>query len=260
MIEKKDWRSLLEPIMRKAGAIILGYGDKELKTAYKNNQGLVTEADRASENYLIEALSKILPEAAIVAEESGNNGSGNYCWVIDPLDGTTNFVHELPYFCISVALTYNNEPVVGAIFNPLRNEFFYAQRGHGATLNGKPIHVSSLRAVGKSLIALGLPYDHELRAPLLDVANKLAQKAFGIRHIGAAALDLAYVACGRFEGCFFSHLAWWDVAAGVVLIQEAGGTITDFYGKPLTPEYISCMAGGPAVYQELKNMLDIAVF
>ncbi len=256
MVEKKNWLPILEPIMRNAGAILMKYFRNGLTRSYKKEHGFFTEADLASEKYLIEQLSALLPDAAIIAEESGNKDGGDYAWVIDPLDGTTNFVHGLPYFCVSVALTYKNDPIVGAIFQPIHDEFFYAQRNCGALLNNNSINVSESSDFGKSLIALGLPYDRQKRVPLLKAANKLSTKAYGIRHFGAAALDLAYVSCGRFDGCFFSHLAWWDVAAGLLLVQEAGGIVTDFGGNPIDPDYVSCMGAGKIVHNTLKNIVQ----
>ncbi len=256
MIQQKiDWQACLEPIVRKAGDILLSYYGKQLIRQEKPRHGFVTEADHASEQYLIENLAKVLPEASFFAEESGKSGSGEYCWVIDPLDGTTNFAHGLPYFCISVALTHKDIPIVGIIFQPLSNEVFFAQSGKGAFLNGDKINVSAPVGFDKSLIALGLPYAKSKSVPLIHAAESVIKQAYAFRHLGAIALDLAYVAAGHLDGVFFTHLAWWDVAAGMLLIQEAGGMISDFTGNALNPAYNSCIAGGLQVYETLQSLL-----
>jgi len=252
-----DWKDSIEPIMRKAGDILLSYFGKHLERKAKTSHEFVTEADLKSEKYLIESLSNVIPEAAFMAEESGNNGDTNngYCWVIDPLDGTTNFAQGLPYFCISVALTKNNIPHVGAIFNPLLNEFFYAEKGKGAWLNDKKIKVSDFKSIEQSVIAIGLPYLRKKHGHLVEAIGTIARSAYAIRHFGAIALDLANTACGRFDGVFFPRLTWWDIAAGVLLAQEAGGIVTDFDNKEVHPDYISCVAANTPVHKELIDQL-----
>ncbi len=252
---KKNWQKELEPIIRKAGDILLSYQGKQLTRTQKERHGFVTQADLASEQYLIEELSKLLPEAAFWAEESGKSGESEYCWVIDPLDGTTNFSYGLPYFCISVALTHRDVPQVGVVYQPLLNEFFYAQQGEGVFLNGQPITVSGPERFDRSLIAVGLPYPAEERTHMVGIARVVSGKAHGIRHFGAIALDLAYVAAGRLDGVIFGGLAWWDVAAGMLLIQEAGGIVSDFQGNQLNPQYKTCIGGGPMVYTTLKEIV-----
>jgi len=265
MTQKKEafeWQDRLEPIMRKAGSILLSYFNnaQQLTHTDKQGNGFVTEADLASERYLIEQLRMLLPEAAITAEESGNAGSGIFRWVIDPLDGTTNFAQGLHYFCISVALTQDDIPQVAAIYQPVLNEFFYAERGKGAWLNGRKIVVSKVHDIQKAMISVCLPYDHAEFDPLLHALDRVAKQAYSIRHFGAAALDLANVACGRMDGIFFAHLGWWDVAAGMLLIEEAGGQISDFTGKALNPRYVSCVAGNPVIYEALLKELKTAGF
>jgi len=250
-----NWQVILEPIIQQAGVILISYYGKVLTCQAKKNHGFVTEADRASENYLIDQLAKILPKASFFAEESGRSGNNDYCWVIDPLDGTTNFSHKLPYFCISVALTYKGKPQVGILYQPLTNELFFAERGKGAFLNGEKIKISLPKYFNNSLVAMGLPYQSLKRKQLLHVAERIAQQAYGVRHFGAIALDLAYVACGRIDGAFFACLDWWDVAAGMLLIEQAGGVVTDFFGQPISEDYTSCIAGSKMVHYHMLAAL-----
>jgi len=249
-----DWRAVLEPIIRQAGVILLSYYGKVLTCQEKKNHGFVTEADYASENYLIDQLAKVLPGASFFAEESGRLGDDDYCWVIDPLDGTTNFVYKLPYFCISVALTYKGKPQVGILYQPLTNELFFAEQGKGAFFNGEKIKISLPKCFNNSLVAMGLPCQFLKRKQLLQ-AEQIAQKVYGVRHFGAIALDLAYVACGRMDGAFFTHLAWWDVAAGMLLIEQAGGVVTDFSGQPVSKDCVSCIAGSKMVHSRMLMVL-----
>ncbi len=244
----------LKPILQQAGNILKTCYGKPLERTEKEDQGFVTEADRASELFLIGALQTLFP-AAIVAEESGKYGAGDYSWVIDPLDGTTNFFRHLSYFCISVALVYEQKPIIGAIYQPITDEFFYASVSGGAFLNGNHISVSAPVSFDKSLIAVGFSYDAELRVKMFRVAQQVAQNAFGIRHFGSIALNMANLAAGRLDGIIFSNLCWWDVAAGIILIQEAGGIVTDFGGKLLDPDYTTGIAGGKMVYNELKRLI-----
>ncbi len=256
---KKNWQKLLEPIIKEAGDILLSYYQTPLvrheKKEHGKEYGFVTKADLASEKFLIEQLSGLLTKASFLAEESGKSGSGDHCWVIDPLDGTTNFAHKLPYFCISVALTYKEQPIVGAIYQPTTKEFFYAEQGKGAFLNGQKIYVSSPTRFDQAMVAISLPYDREKRKELVHSAERIAKEAYAIRHYGAIALDLAYVACGRMDGVFFTNLAWWDVAAGMCLIEQAGGIVTDFKGKPVRPDYTTCIAGGKMVHSHVMSLL-----
>lgn len=252
----RNWQTELEPILRMAGELLLSFYGKKLHITEKPNNGFATEADTTSEQFLIAELKKLFPEASFYAEESGKSGTpGDYCWVIDPLDGTTNFAHQIPYWCISVALTHKNVPIVGAIYNPLQDEYFFADRGKGAWCNGEPIRVSDPEKFADALIAVGVPYPNEQRAPIVHLAEKIAKKAYGIRHLGAIALDLAMIASGRLDGVILTGLAWWDVAAGIVILEEAGGKITDFEGKIVEPGYKTAFAGGKLVYTNLVNLI-----
>jgi len=261
MNAKSDIKSLdlhkdLEKILKGAGEIVRSYWGKQLERQQKRD-GFLTEADLASEAYLIEKLTALVP-ADIWAEESGQSGSNNngYRWVIDPLDGTTNFAYGLPYYCISVALTEHDSPVHAAIYNPLQDDFFYARRGFGAWCNSNKITVSSPDSLSQAVVGLGFSYARDERSSLLLPAQKIVTTVQAVRNMGAIALDLAHLAAGRLDGVFFSHLSWWDVAAGMLLVQEAGGKTADFQGNQVTPAYQNCVAGGELVYDHLRAILS----
>lgn len=241
----------VEPIIRKAGDILLSYFHHRLTwTAKGDGSSFVTEADLASEQFLIQQLQDLFPQASVFAEESGHNGpKSDYCWVIDPLDGTTNFAHGIGYFCISVALTYKNEPVFGMIFDPLHNELFYAEKGKGAFLNGVAIQPSNI-PLQKGLIIICFPYGNDIRRGF-ERLQHIFGKCHGFRIYGAAALDLANVAAGRAEAIFFYGLAWWDVAAGMLILSEAGALVSAWDGGPITPDYKDLLAGNQQVYASL---------
>lgn len=230
----------LRKIQERAGEILLAYFKGSYAFHEKREGGLVTDADLASEKFLIDELSKLLPQAAFHSEESGKSGTGDYCWVIDPLDGTTNFAHGIPFFCISVALTFKDDPIIASIYDPLREEFFYAEKGERATLNGKPIKVASPDLKNQRLL-IGLPIIHN--EPCLKLLTDLGVKNYSARYFGAAALECAYVACGRLDAILFNQLAWWDIAAGMLLIQEAGGIVTDFEGNQVREVWVSFVGG-----------------
>lgn len=255
MKHEKNWLPILEPIIKEAGEILLSYFGKPLKYIKKDNQGFATEADLASEQFLITALKKAFPQAGIFAEESGINNPSEYMWVIDPLDGTTNFARGLSYFCVSIALTHHEVPIVGIIYNPLNNELFFAQYDSAAVLNNKKIVVSNPEKFNQSFIGLGLGYNPQKRSKRVHAAQYIIRQASGVRHMGAAALDLAHVACGRFDGVLFGSLGWWDVAAGKIIIEQAGGIITDFQGTQIKSDFKTCIAGGDMVYKQLLKQL-----
>lgn len=191
---------------------------------------LVSFVDIETEKYLVNALSKIVPEAGFITEENTSEiGPLNYNWIIDPLDGTTNFIHGVPVYSISVALAQNNQLLVGAVYEMGRQELFHAYLGGGAFLNGQKIKVSTCETLQNSLMATGFPYyDFEQMAQYIAVLKHLMKNTHGLRRMGSAAVDLAYVACGRFDGFFEYGLHAWDVAAGCLLVTEAGGELSDF--------------------------------
>lgn len=248
----------LRRVIEQAGDLLLSYRFTPLKRTAKPGAGFVTQADKDVEYFLIEQLSGLFPEATFFSEENGKSARESaYCWVIDPLDGTTNFSYGLPHFCISVALTYNQEPILGVVYQPLLREYFFAQKGAGAFVNDKSIFVSTTHRLSDAFILFCIPYGHNERARrMVSAVVELSQSVVSIRLLGAAALDLAYVAAGRFDGLFFEQLAWWDVAAGSLLIQEAGGAVTDYKGSHLVPTFGSVVAGSATVQAQLRTFLQ----
>ena len=215
---------------REAGQILLEKFGRRINVSLKGDINLVTEADLASEELIIEKIKSYYPKHAILAEESGEavviGGDKRWKWIIDPLDGTTNYAHGYPCFCVTLALERDGEIVIGVTFDPTRNEMFAAEKGKGATLNNKPIRVSETENLSDALIVTGFPYDFKQR---LDFARHLTEfllRSRGVRRDGSAAIDMAYVACGRFDGFWEEGLNPWDVAAGLLLIEEAGGRVS----------------------------------
>lgn len=196
----------------------------------KGAHNFVTYVDRESEKRLVKELSRILPQAGIIAEEGTyNKGSKDFTWVIDPLDGTTNFIHGVPFFSISVALLHRREAVLGVVYEINRRECFYAWKGSEAYLNRKKITVTDSTDMKKCLLVTGFPYEEQGKLhDYLDIFHELTQASHGIRRLGSAAADLAYVACGRFDGFYEYGLNPWDVAAGAFIVKQAGGKVTDF--------------------------------
>src|SRR4029079_10999924 len=192
------------------------------------------EADLASEALIIERIKSHYPRHTILAAESGDNvvvdGDTRWKWIIDPLDGTTNYAHGYPCFCVTLALEHGGEIVIGVTFDPTRDELFAAEQGRGATLNGKPIRVSATDKLGDSLIVTGFPYDFKQRDNFARHLTEFLLSSRGVRRDGSAAIDMAYVACGRFDGFWEEGLNPWDVAAGKLLIEEAGGQVTYYNG------------------------------
>lgn len=224
---------------------------------------LVTEADTASEERIIETLRSRFPDHAVLAEESGSrsgagdNGSDPQ-WIIDPLDGTTNFAHGLALFCTSIAFAVDGEVRVGVILNPVSGELFTAVKGEGAALNGHPIRVSETAAVSESLLVTGFPYN--FKTIFQDVMARFGnclKAGRGIRRLGSAALDLCFVACGRFEGFWEQNLHPWDTAAGFLMVEEAGGAVTDFGGTPFAIEGKEILATNGKIHDEMLSLLEI---
>lgn len=223
-----DILELAEVIARQAGAVLLqGYG-KAHHVQQKGVIDLVTEFDRRSEDLIVSFIQQNFPEHAILAEESGHNKTiSEYQWVIDPLDGTTNFAHGIPIFSVSIGLLRNNIPVVGVVYDPFRNEMFSAESGRGATLNSQPIRVSSRADLGQAVISTGFPYDVRT-----NPRNNLAQfvqfqlRTQAVRHLGSAALDCTWTAMGRLDGYWEFGVKLWDIGAGALIVREAGGRVT----------------------------------
>jgi myo-inositol-1(or 4)-monophosphatase len=218
-------------LARDAGAIVReGYG-KALDVNHKGAIDLVTDVDLRSEQFLVESIRKAFPEDSILAEEGERVEAGERCWLVDPLDGTTNFAHGLPFFSVSIACMVRGEPHIGVVFDPMRDELFHAFSGSGAWLNGNRIAVSAAPELENSLLVTGFPYDIRTNPDNnLDHYNALALRSQGVRRLGSAALDLCYVAAGRLDGYWELRLNPWDWAAGVLIVRQAGGQVTTFSG------------------------------
>jgi myo-inositol-1(or 4)-monophosphatase len=226
----------------------------------KSATDLVTEADTRSEARIIDTISRVFPNHAILAEEGGlKQGAAEQLWLVDPLDGTTNFAHNLGFFSISIAFSLKGEIVVGVVLNPLSGELFSAIKGEGAFLNGNPIRVSPAKAVADSLLATGFPYNvREILGPITGRFINCLKAAQGIRRLGSAALDLCLVACGRFEGFWEQNLKPWDTAAGMLVAREAGAVVTDFTGEHFTPDKPNVLATNGHIHQQMISLLDLS--
>ena len=218
-------------IAREAGALLATYFERRVRFELKGEFDLVTEADRASEKLVVERLRTHFPSHGIVAEEGGGHESASeYRWYVDPLDGTTNFAHGFPIFNVTLGLYRAGEAVAGVVYDPIRQEMFSAERGAGAYLNGKRIRVSSARNLGESLASTGFPSRKRNQDVNIHFYYQVAMASHGVRRTGSAAIDLAYVASGRLDFFWEFGLMPWDMAAGVLLVQEAGGRVSDMHG------------------------------
>lgn len=248
------------PVVRRAGAFIKQELDKVGKEdiVVKDFNSLVSYVDKTAERMLVEGLREVLPDATyLTEEETVANSDSEWRWVIDPLDGTTNFLYGLPHFAVSVALEHYDEYVIGIVYDPMRDEMFVAWQGGGAYLNDKPIHTSSQVELRQTLLATGFPYhDFSRMRHYLQVFEYLMQHSRGLRRQGAAALDLAYVACGRYDAYFEYALQPWDLAAGVVLVREAGGRVTDFDGGTRYRSGAEIIAAGEGIYEPLRDVMQ----
>lgn len=246
---------------RAAGQILLRYHNRrsELKIQQKGINDFVSEVDFYAEQEIISVIKKAYPDHAILAEESGQQKGSECEWIIDPLDGTTNYLHGIPQYSVSIAMRENKKIQLGVVYDPFKEELFCATRGDGATLNNKRIRVSQQREIKGSLIGTGLPYktDQELDVYLATL-RAVMQKAAGIRRAGSAALDLAYVAAGRFDGFWEFDLNSWDIAAGVILIQEAGGMVSDMEGGNTYLEKGHIVAANSGLFKPLLTTLNSA--
>jgi myo-inositol-1(or 4)-monophosphatase len=220
-------------IAREAGALLMEYFDQNIKIEYKGEADLVTAADRKSEKLIRVRIRSLWPGHDILGEEEGLCDTGSeYRWYVDPLDGTTNFAHGFPVFCVSIALQHHNETIAGVCYDPTRDELFAAERGKGAYLNDRPIRVSRIASLAESLVGTGFPSHKRHKNPNIYFYHQITLRSQGVRRAGSAALDLCYVASGRLDGFWEFNLNPWDTAAGVLLVEEAGGRVTDFHGGP----------------------------
>jgi myo-inositol-1(or 4)-monophosphatase len=240
-----------------AGRLHLRWLNKTKTTRKSNALDLVTEADKEAEAAIIATIRRAFPDHAILAEESGASEQRSaHRWIIDPLDGTTNFAHGFPAFCVSIAYEHRGRVQYGVIFDALRKELFTARRGKGAKLNGKPIRVSKANALATALLATGFPYDRrERRRFYLAFWENMMTRVEGVRRAGSAALDLASVACGRLDGFWEFGLKPWDIAAGSLLVEEAGGKVTNMDGTALDLAGAQLLASNRRIHQEMAQVL-----
>jgi len=242
-------------IAREAGALLAGYFERRVAFELKGEYDLVTEADRASEKLIVERLRRSFPTHSIVAEEGGGHeGVTGYRWFVDPLDGTTNFAHGFPIFNVTLALEHNGELVCGVVFDPTRQELFQAERGAGAHLNGERIRVSQASRIADSLVGTGFPSRKRHQNVNIHFYYQLAMLSHGVRRAGAAAIDLAYVACGRMDAFWEFALNPWDVAAGILLIREAGGACSDMHGAPAELHGPHLLADNTLIHGEMVEL------
>jgi myo-inositol-1(or 4)-monophosphatase len=241
-----------------AGQILSGYFGKARVVRKKGRIDLVTEADTASEKAIVSVLRGAFPDDAVLAEEGGQiAGRNQRVWIVDPLDGTTNYAHGVPVFAVSIAFAENGETVLGIVANPVSGELFVAVKGQGATLNGNPVCVSGVSDIEDSLLVTGFPYSvRENPEPVLGRLSRALGASQGVRRLGSAALDLCWVACGRYEGFWEENLAPWDTAAGELIVREAGGRVTDFSGNAFKPEMKEILATNSVLHDAIKNVLN----
>jgi myo-inositol-1(or 4)-monophosphatase len=251
--------SYVEQLARQAGAILHAGYEMEHQVGYKGVIDLVTEIDHQSEKLLLEEVQKDFPGHRIFSEESGViQGTAEHIWYIDPLDGTVNYAHNIPFFSVSIAYAFQGVLSLGAIYDPMRDEMFLAERGKGASLNGRPLHVSTTSELQRSLLVTGFPYT-AWDTPQDNFANfvRLAKLTRGVRRLGSAALDLGYVAAGRFDGYWEISLNAWDVAAGGLICEEAGAQVTNVKGEAdfLSPPQ-SVVAATPGIHARILQELN----
>jgi len=249
-------------VARDAGNVLVDRLGRALQVSNKGAIDLVTEADLASEKLIIERIRSHYPRHAILAEESGlSEASGSpsaaeWKWIIDPLDGTTNYAHGYPCFCVSIGVERAGKLELGVVYDPMRNEMFAAERGQGATLNERSMRVSKVDDLGRAMVCTGFPYNVRERPDFARDFTNFTMHAQAVRRDGSAALDLAYIACGRFDGFWEDGLNPWDLAAGVLLIEEAGGKVTDFNGSALDIYSAKVMASNGLIHDSMRQVLQ----
>jgi len=243
-----------------AGNVLLQHlGSAQVSS--KGDIDLVTEADIAAEKLIIDQICSYYPKHGILAEESGEavsvgEGGSSWKWIIDPLDGTSNYAHGYPCFCVSIGLENNGELQLGVVYDPTRKELFAAERGEGATLNDRRIHVSEVEELNNAMLVTGFPYNVRERPDFAREFAMFTMNAQAVRRDGSAALDLAYVACGRFDGFWEDGLNPWDMAAGVLLIQEAGGQVTNYGNEPLSIYTKQVVASNGLIHETMLSLLN----
>lgn len=257
-MEIRGWVAFAEEIARGAGGILKKYYGRRHEIRFKGEINLVTDVDRRSEAYLMERIRRAFPDHGILSEESREIPSSSSCrWIVDPLDGTTNYAHDYPCFCVSVALERDGELLAGAVFDPMLEESYTAGAGSGAFRNGKRISVSETRDLRRSLLATGFAYDVRSSADNnFDFFRQFVLSGQAIRRDGSAALDLCYLACGRFDGFWELQLKPWDTAAGLLLLREAGGTATLLDGSPYDIHQPEILASNGKIHGQMREVVE----
>lgn len=252
-------KEVLDQAIRSAGDVLLKHYRSVKTLETKGEIDLLTVADKEAEATIIRVIRKAFPDHQILAEESGHimKSQADYKWIIDPLDGTTNYSHSFPIFCVSIGVEHQDEIIMGGVYNPFAKEYFFATKGKGALLNDKPIRVSSVDGLDRSLVVTGFPYDRRQHIDhYLGYIREFLLRSHGVLRIGAAALDLCSVACGRLEGFWEEKLHPWDVAAGILIVREAGGECTDFSGRASSSYDTSILATNGRIHQEMLEVLQ----
>ncbi|MDT7603624.1 MAG: monophosphatase, partial [Acidobacteriota bacterium] len=246
---------------RDAGRVLAERFGRALEVSNKGDIDLVTEADLAAERLIVERIGSYHPRHAILAEESGDTSRdgepSEFKWIVDPLDGTTNYAHGYPCFCVSIALEQAGEIILGVVYDPTRDEAFAAERGEGATLNGRRIRVSDVEDLNRAMLCTGFPYDVRERGAFARHFSNFIMHAQAVRRDGSAALDLAYVACGRFDGFWEEGLRAWDVAAGRLLVEEAGGRVSRYDGSPFSIYAPPILASNGLIHDAMMRVLQL---
>ncbi|QQR55607.1 inositol monophosphatase [Candidatus Peregrinibacteria bacterium] len=243
-----------------AGKMALKYQQKGFTVEIKggNPINLVTEADKAVDEFIVKTIRSNFPDHSILTEESGNlEGSGEYKWIIDPIDGTSNFAHGIPLFAISIAITHKGKPIIGVVEIPGLKESFWAQEGRGAHLGMKPIHVSKVQDFKKALMGTGFSYDRQgaRYKKNVELFDYFYRESMGIRRSGSAAMDLCFLACGRYDAFWEYDLQPWDIAAGKIILEEAGGTMTNMDGTTLNPKTGALLASNGSLHESMLQVL-----
>jgi len=253
----QNYRAFAESLAVGAGRILREHQGTTLRVEYKGEIDLVTEVDRASEAYLRARIAETYPEHEILGEEEGLTTSGSpYRWLLDPVDGTTNYAHGFPYYCVSVGLEFEGRVIAAAIYNPTLDELFSAARGEGATLNGQPIRVSSVDELRRSLLTTGFPYTVIQKGSNLGHFERFLTLCQAVRRAGSAALDLCHVACGRYDGFWEAGLSPWDVAAGSLIVEEAGGRMSNYRGLPFDVYGKQLLASNGRLHEAMIRVLE----
>lgn len=254
----KQYFSIMTNLAKKAGQVQLDHLGKVKTIELKEVINIVTEVDKECEKLIYDGLHRVFPDHDVLGEEGiAKRQESEFRWIVDPLDGTTNYAHQFPFFGVSIALEHKGEVICGVIYDPIRDELFVGGKGEGATLNGKKIHVSQTSVLKESLLATGFAYSVQRKGVPDNLGNfsDFIQTALAVRRPGAATIDLAYVACGRLDGFWELFLKPWDIAAGMVIIKEAGGMVTSFDGSPFDLYGTEILASNGVIHDQMISVL-----